>query len=131
MHTMPMVRAKYLWSLLFVPLLLLLIPDLRAMAASPVMALSLNEGAGPSYSDTSGKGNNGTCAGSTCPGGTTGAVDTGGLFDGASDYEAVTGSATLKPVSTVAVSAFIKASTAPANGGEIVSMGDSYVLRLL
>jgi hypothetical protein len=116
--------------MLFCAVLLLLIPDLPARAAT-VMALSLNEGAGPSYSDTSGNGNNGTCSGATCPAGGTGAVGTAGTFDGASDYITVTGSATLKPTSTVAVSAWIKASTAPGNGGEIVSMGDSYVLRLL
>ncbi|HKU52991.1 MAG TPA: LamG domain-containing protein, partial [Nitrospira sp.] len=37
----------------------------------------------------------------------------------------------MKPASTVAVSAWIKASTAPTDGGEIISFGDSYAMRML
>jgi hypothetical protein len=88
---------------------------------------ALNEGTGTIATDASGNGNNGTINGATWATGKSG----GGLsFDG-NDYVIKTNpSAGLKPSLEVATAAWIKTSATDTGGAEIVSMGDSYALRV-
>jgi hypothetical protein len=120
-------RYHCVYFMLLCAVLLLLIPDLPALAAT-VMALSLNEGAGPTFTDTSGQVNNGSCSGAACPTAASGAVGTASLFDGVGDSITVPGSGSLKPPSTFALSVYVK--TASATAQEVVSMGDNYGLRI-
>jgi hypothetical protein len=106
---------------------------MNGFAQTPVMRLNLNEDAGAiTFTDSSGNGNNGSCSGATCPQSeVSGAIATAALTNGASTYISVPGNGSLKPATTVAVAAYVKTATAPPNGGEVVSMGDSYHLRVL
>ncbi len=97
-----------------------LIPDLQARYA-------LDEGNGTTAADSSGNGNSGAINGATWTAGKGG----GGLnFDG-NDYVTRTNpSAGLKPSLEVATAAWIKMSATDTGGAEIVSMGDSYAIRV-
>jgi hypothetical protein len=101
--------------------------------AANVLALGLDEGSGAvTFVDSSGNGNNGSCTSGTCPqSGLAGMVNRAAVFDGVNDFIQIPGTASLRPASTVAVSAYIKTASAPAEGGEIVSMGDNYTLKVL
>ncbi len=84
---------------------------------------NLDEGSGTIAYDQSGNGNEGTINGATWTGCEL-------SLDG-DDYITKTNpSSALKPLSHVAISAQIKANTTDTNGGEVVSMGDSYGLRI-
>ena len=88
----------------------------------------LDEGSGTIANDVSGNGNNGTINGATWSTGKSG----GGLsFDGDGDYVTKTNpSSGLKPSSEVAIAAWIKTGATDSGGAEVVSMGDSYALRV-
>ncbi len=87
-----------------------------------------DEGSGTTTADSSGLGNNGTLNGATWVSGVSGDAVS---FDGTGTYVEVPGTSALEPTSTVSVTAWVKTTTAPALGGEVVSMGDNYVLRVL
>ncbi len=87
-----------------------------------------DEGSGTTTADSSGLGNNGTLNGATWVSGVSGYAVS---FDGTGTYVEVPGTSALKPASTVSVTAWIKTTTAPSLGGEVVSMGDNYALRVL
>ncbi|MEK7595865.1 MAG: DUF2341 domain-containing protein [Patescibacteria group bacterium] len=52
------------------------------------------------------------------------------LFNGSTSYVQVTGTNPLKPTTNLTVSAWIRTSTTDSSGGEILSMGDNYGLRV-
>ena len=93
----------------------------------PQAYYTLNEGSGTTATDASGNGNNGSVTGATWTTGKSG----GGLgFDG-NDYVVKTNpSSGVKPSSEVAIAAWIKTSVTDTGGAEVVSMGDSYALRV-
>src|SRR5437868_12270210 len=99
--------------------------------AANVMSLNLDEGPGAFvFSDASGNSNNGSCSGATCPqSGVPGKLNNAVTLDGTADFIQVTGSASLRPPTTVAVAAHVKTASAPAEA-EVVSMGDNYTLRI-
>lgn len=87
-----------------------------------------NESTGTVATDSTAEGNNGTVSGATWT--TSGMIENALSFNGASSVTK-TGSATvLKPSTEVSVSAWIKAGSTDTGGSEIVSMGDSYAVRL-
>src|SRR4051812_5776805 len=100
--------------------------------AANVMSLNLDEVPGAFlFSDSSGNSNNGSCSGATCPqSGVPGKLNNAVTLDGTADFIQVTGSASLRPPTTVAVAAFVKTASAPTEA-EVVSMGDNYTLRIL
>jgi hypothetical protein len=83
-----------------------------------------DEGSGTIANDSTGNGNNGTINGATWA---TGKSGSGLSFDGNDYVTTTTPSAVLKPSLEVATAAWIKTSS---GGGEILSMGDSYALRV-
>ena len=86
----------------------------------------MNEASG-NVLDSSGNSNTGTPTGTTV---VAGRLGNGRNFNGAiPDDITVTGNAGLKPKS-VTVEAWVKFTTADTSGGEVVSMGDSYSLRV-
>ena len=87
-----------------------------------------DETSGTTATDSSGLGDNGALTGATRVSGITGNAVS---LDGTTAYVLAPGASSLKPVSTVSVAAWVKPTTAPASGGEVVSMGDNYVLRVL
>lgn len=95
--------------------------------------LKLDEGAGASsFADASGQGNSGSCSGTTCPAaGVAARVGTGARFDGVDDGLRIAGTSALHPTSTVSVGAYVQVASTAAYGGEVVSIGDSYVLRVM
>jgi hypothetical protein len=88
---------------------------------------ALNEGSGTIATDASGNGNNGTISGATWA---TGKSGSGLSFDGNDYVNKATPSAVLKPSLEVATAAWVKMSATDTGGAEIVSMGDSYAIRV-
>ena len=88
-----------------------------------------DEGSGTVANDSSGNGNHGTIVGATW---TTGDCVSGSqlLFDGNDYVRKASPSVALKPSSQVAISAWIKTTATDTGGSEVVSMGDSYALRV-
>ena len=90
----------------------------------------LNETSGTTATDTSANAQHLTLAGNatwTTSGKLNGALQ----LDGVDDYASrAAPAAALKPTSAVAVSAWFKTTTTDSAGSEIVSMGDSYCVRV-
>lgn len=132
-------QAKWLYLGLLLTMLAMCIPNMDALAQTPVLYYTLNENSGgggenPFWADASGNGFNGSCPAGNCPNGGSPGISgtTAALYNTVDDYIRVPSPiATLKPTSTVAVSAWIKTNSTTADGGEIISMGDSYAMRLL
>ncbi len=78
--------------------------------------------------DSSGLRNDGTLSGVSLVDGISGGAVS---FNGTGGYVLVPGTAKLMPASAVSVTAWVNTTTTPAMGGEVVSMGDNYVLRVL
>ncbi len=104
----------------------------KANAQTAILELKLDEGSGVNaFADSTGNNHPGTCAGAVCPtSGATGAIGNAASFNG-TQWINVANTSGLQPANTVAIQAYIKATTMPANGGEVASMGDSYSLRVL
>lgn len=85
-----------------------------------IALLHFNETVGAiSFSDSSGSGNSGTCAGSACPiVGTTGKLNGGVRFDGVDDVVTIK---TITPVAVTTVMAWFKSFGSPRGGYHIVS----------
>jgi hypothetical protein len=89
---------------------------------------AFDEGTGTVAGDDSGNGNNGTVSGATW---TTGIINGALAFNGvSSNVKVAAPTGALKPASAFAVSAWVKYTTTDTSGGEVVSMGDSYGLRV-
>jgi hypothetical protein len=131
-------QAKWLYfGLLLLTMLSLCLPTMEALAQTPVLYYTLNEGiiGQPSngWTDTSGNGFNGFCPAGHCPYGGAGINGTtAASYQFTDEYIRVpTPNSILKPPSTVTLSAWIKSNSTTPDGGEILSMGDSYAMRLL
>ncbi|MCK4634767.1 MAG: LamG domain-containing protein, partial [Candidatus Aenigmarchaeota archaeon] len=61
---------------------------------------------------------------------TTGKYGKGLEFDGDNDYIQIAGDSSLKPNSTLTITAWIKAANTDSGGAEVASMGDDYMLRV-
>ena len=79
--------------------------------------------------DSSGNGNNATLNGPTWT--SSGVMNAALIFDG-NDSVTITNAATsLRPPTAYAISAWVRYSSTDSNGGEVVSMGDGYALRVM
>jgi hypothetical protein len=95
--------------------------------------LPLDEAQGATqFVDVSGYNNPGSCSGGACPrAGVQGKAARGVELDGVDDQIAVSGKPALQPKDQISVSAYVKVGSLGKNGGEVVSVGDSFVLRVL
>ncbi|MFA7007270.1 MAG: LamG-like jellyroll fold domain-containing protein, partial [Elusimicrobiales bacterium] len=88
-----------------------------------------DEASGGTTADASGLGNTGTLNGVVAR--VSGVSGSAVSFAGTGASVSVPGTAALKPASALSVAAWVKTSSTPALGGEVVSMGDNYVLRVM
>ncbi|MBM2818154.1 MAG: hypothetical protein HW401_744, partial [Parcubacteria group bacterium] len=108
----------------------------RALTSAEVTELyglvaqyKFDEGSGTAVSDSTGNGNNGNIVGSAW---TTGIGGSALNFNGSGNYVFKSNpSIAIKPSNQVSVSAWVKATTTDSYGSDIVSMGDSYGIRII
>jgi hypothetical protein len=114
----------------------------RALSAAEVAALAaedvdtsttatwtFDEGSGSTANDSSGGGNHGQLVDG--PAWVAGMIGDALVFDGVNDRVEVTSpTGALKPANAFSISAWVKYSSTGSNGGDVASMGDSYVLRV-
>lgn len=108
----------------------------RALTAADVSELytglvghwKFNESSGTTAADSTAEGNNGAVSGATWT--ASGIIENALSFNGAGSVTKTGSAAVLKPSTEVSVSAWIKAGSTDTGGSEIVSMGDSYAVRL-
>ena len=97
---------------------------------SPVAYWKFDEGSGTAAADSSGNGHNGTLTGGASWR-TDGATSTAVTFGGDGQHVRIPNpSALLQPTNTYAISAWVSYTTTDSNGGDVASMGDSYLLRV-
>ncbi len=104
------------------------VSTLGTTSAGPVAFWKLDDGSGTLATDSSGNGQDLTVVDAAWTAG-----DIGGAlaFDGIDDYAVrLSPSAALEPTAAVAVSAWVRPTATGVYGGEVVSMGDNYVLRV-